>query len=154
MKTMKSKKMFVFLDVIIISLIILVIGGTIIAWSNSPSVIPNHLDSMGNIKDYMTRNFLFFPSAIGVIISIIILILSRYPNLYNYVVEIIDDNKERQYFLAGILGRVLNIEVLLIFAYMEYCIIMVKSCTIGMGILTIIMIFTLWYYGREAKKIK
>lgn len=151
---MKSKKISVFLDVTIISLIILVIGGTIIAWSNSPSVIPNHMDSMGNIKDYMTRNFLFFPSAIGVIISIIILILSRHPNLYNSGVEITDDNKERQYFLAGILVRVLNIEVLLIFAYIEYCIVMVKSCTIGIGALTVIMIFTLWYYGRAAKKIK
>lgn len=151
---MENKKISIVLDVIIIGFIILLISGTVIAWSKLPSEIPNHIDSMGRIKDYMTKNFLFFPLCIGIILGGGILLLSKYPKLYNYPVEITEENREKQYFSATIMMKALSIEVLLIFIYMNYCIIMVKNCSKGMLILVVVMFLTLLYYWRNSVKNK
>lgn len=151
---MENKKISIVLDAFIIGFLILLISGTIIAWSKLPSEIPNHIDSMGRIEDYMTKNFLFFPVCIGGVLGGGILLLSKHPKLYNYPVEITEENREKQYFLAVIMMKVLSIEVLSIFTYMNYCIIMVKNCSKGMLILVVMIFFTLLCYWRSSIKNK
>lgn len=151
---MSSKKVNIALDIISIILISILIVGSIIIWPKLPPQIPNHVDSMGNVKDYVTRNFIFFPATIGSMIGIGILILSRYPKIYNYVVPITDDNKEIQYSIATRMMRIVNIEMILIFIYMEYLIISASNNIVVIVILTIILFLTIWYYIKKSMKYK
>ncbi|MCX6153099.1 MAG: hypothetical protein NT007_02945 [Candidatus Kapabacteria bacterium] len=44
-------------------------------------------------------------------------ILERYPHIYNYVVEIIDENAEAQYTAAVRFLRILKLEICLLFSF-------------------------------------
>ena len=56
---------------------------------------------------------------IAVITYIGIAILAKFPNIYNYPVEINPRNKEKQYLMASIFIRIVNIETLSIFFYIQ-----------------------------------
>lgn len=151
---MNDKKINSILDIIIVVMIIVMLIATIVAWRGLPSEIPNHYDSMGNIKDYVSKNFIFFPSIIGSILGVVMLILSRFPKIHNYAWIITDKNREIQYAISTRMIRVLNIEMLLVFSYAIYDIINSINNPSSIFIMIFILFITLGYYIYKSYKYK
>ncbi|ELC8442432.1 DUF1648 domain-containing protein [Clostridium perfringens] len=107
------------LDIIGFLLIISLSIITFIEWRNAPDIIPTHYNFHGEIDAYGSKNMLFFLLPIVVMLYIGLYVLARYPQVYNYAIRITDENKERQYNMASTLIRVLNIELVSIFTYIQ-----------------------------------
>lgn len=107
------------LDIIGFLLIISLSIITFIEWRNAPDIIPIHYNFHGEIDAYGSKNMLFFLLSIVVMLYIGLYVLARYPQVYNYAIRITDENKERQYNMASTLIRVLNIELVSIFTYIQ-----------------------------------
>lgn len=107
------------LDIIGFLLIISLSIITFIEWRNAPDIIPIHYNFHGEIDAYGSKNMLFFLLPIVVMLYIGLYVLARYPQIYNYAIRITDENKERQYNMASTLIRVLNIELVSIFTYIQ-----------------------------------
>lgn len=144
---MNTKKLDKDLDTFIIFLIVTLLLGTIFIWFTLPANIPNHLDDVGNIKDYISKNFLFFISIIGSTFGLAALKLSKHPEMYNYLITLTDENREIQYAIATRLVKVLAIELLLIFGYVEYSMIYGRKFSV---IWMMSLVITLIYYGVKS----
>lgn len=107
------------LDIIGIVLVIILVIITFIYWGKAPDIVPTHYNLKGEIDAYGSKNTLFILLPIAVIMYVAIAILAKFPNIYNYPVEINQKNKEKQYFMATTFIRVINVEVLLMFLYIQ-----------------------------------
>lgn len=88
-------------------------------WARLPEIVPRHFNREGIVDGYGGKwNMLILPLIVTVF-YIGLTILSRYPRAYNYIVEITDSNAQIQYQLATRLVRVLKLEVILIFFFIE-----------------------------------
>lgn len=81
----------------------------------APDIVPTHFDFNGEVDGYGSKNTLFISLPITVIMYIGLAILAKYPEIYNYAIEITPRNKERQYSMATTFIRVMNIEIVSIF---------------------------------------
>lgn len=88
-------------------------------WKDAPDIIPIHYNIRGEIDGYGSRNTILYILPIALIIYMVMSILGRYPQIYNYAVKITPKNKQNQYNMASIFMRVINIEVMLIFVSMQ-----------------------------------
>ena len=107
------------LDVIGILIIAALIIMTFIYWGKAPDIVPTHFDFNGEVDGYGSKNTLFISLPITVIMYIGLAILAKYPEIYNYAIEITPRNKERQYSMATTFIRVMNIEIVSIFFYIQ-----------------------------------
>lgn len=88
-------------------------------WKDAPDIIPIHYNIRGEIDGYGSRNIILYILPIALIIYMVMSILGRYPQIYNYAVKITPKNKQNQYNMASTFMRVINIEVMLIFVSMQ-----------------------------------
>ena len=88
-------------------------------WKDAPDIIPIHYNIRGEIDGYGSRNTILYILPIALIIYMVMSILGRYPQIYNYAVKITPKNKQNQYNMASTFMRVINIEVMLIFVSMQ-----------------------------------
>lgn len=148
---MLNKKVDKILDILITIFTLTLFLGTIFVWFTLPADIPNHLDSVGNIKDYTSKNSLFFISIMGSGIGLVSLKFSNHPEMYSYIVTLTDKNREIQYNIATRMVKVLTIEALLMFGYGEYCMIYAKRAS-GVYIIIMSLFITLIYYVFKSKR--
>lgn len=147
-----KKKNYEDIDILSLSFILILFLGTLIAWFKLPNEIPNHIDSYGNIKDYTSKNFIFFFSILGSSLSLLILKLSKYPKIYNYTVEITDENKDTQYNIASKAMKTLAFQIVLVFIFLEYIFIYSKNAIIIIILLVASIFINLFYYIKKASK--
>lgn len=95
--TNKFKVINTLLDILGILLIVSLIITTFIFWKNAPDTIPTHYNLKGEIDAYGSKNSIFILLPIVVTIFIGLFFLGRYPQIYNYAVQITPQNKEKQY---------------------------------------------------------
>lgn len=107
---MNTKRLDKNLDTFILLLIVRLLLGTIFIWFTLPTNIPNHLDDVGNIKDYISKKILFCISIMGSGFGLAALKLSKYPEMYNYLITLTDKNREIQHAIATRMVKVLGID--------------------------------------------
>ena len=117
--TGKYAKINKYLDIIGVVLVVALIVITCIYWIKAPDIVPIHFNFKGEIDSYGSKNTLFILLPIAIIIYIGLAILSKYPEVYNYCIEINDKNKEKQYLMASTFIRIINVEMLAIFFYIQ-----------------------------------
>lgn len=115
----KYSKVNKYLDITGIIILIILIGITFLYWGKAPNTVPIHFNFKGEIDAYGSKNTIFILLFIAIIIYIGLAILSKYPQIYNYCIEITPKNKEKQYSMASTFIRIINIEMLLIFFYIQ-----------------------------------
>ncbi|MBP3917518.1 DUF1648 domain-containing protein [Clostridium sp.] len=115
----KYKNINSLLDIIGGTLLILLIVITFMYWGKAPNIVPTHFNFKGEIDAYGSKNTLFILLPIVIIIYIGLAILSKYPQVCNYCIEITPRNKEKQYSMASTFIRIINIEILVIFFYIQ-----------------------------------
>ncbi|GAA0084694.1 hypothetical protein UT300007_11330 [Clostridium sp. CTA-7] len=115
----KYKNINKILDIIGIILILALVIITFMYWLNAPDIVPTHYNVRGEIDGYGSKNTIFFLLSIVIILYIGLYFLAKYPQIYNYAVKITPVNKEKQYNMATTFMRVLNVELVLIFFYIQ-----------------------------------
>ena len=115
----KYKKINKCLDIIGLILAVALVIMTFIYWGKAPDIIPTHYNFKGEVDAYGYKNTIFILLPIALMSYIGIAILSKFPQVYNYPVEINPRNKEKQYLMASTFIRVLNVETIAIFFYIQ-----------------------------------
>lgn len=110
----------VLMQVIAISL--LVLHWTYVAWHFDalPDIIPTHFNHQGEVDGTGTKWSLIAMPIIGTIIYAGLVILSKYPHILNYPVEITPENAVRQYKGAVRFLRFLAFSLVCVFSIISW----------------------------------
>ncbi|MGL4654911.1 MAG: DUF1648 domain-containing protein [Sarcina sp.] len=133
---------------------------TFIAWTSAPDTIPTHFNIQGQVDGYGSKNTLFLLVGISIALCLFIYLISRHPNIANYITPIHDGNREAQYNMMSTFTKTLNLELSLMFALMQWDIVH-SAINHGGGISTLttivplaLIVITSIIYGRWSLKCK
>ncbi|WP_420580424.1 DUF1648 domain-containing protein [Reichenbachiella sp.] len=101
-------------------LIILLVAYPLYRYAELPEVIPMHFDATGKPDRFGSKCSIWILPMVGFVVYVGLMILNRFPHLFNYPTEITNHNAERQYKLAATLVRTINFSTALIFYYITY----------------------------------
>lgn len=98
----------------VIALIVFIsIWVTVIYFYNKlPQIIPVHFDLSGNVDRMGDKSSIFTLPFVASFIYLLITVISKYPQSFNYLQEITLDNAKSQYTFATRLLRVIKVIVL------------------------------------------
>ena len=155
----RYEKVNKFFDIIGLILVLALVIMTFIYWRKAPDIIPTHYNFKGEIDAYGSKNTVFILLPIVLITYIGIAVLSKFPQVYNYPIEINPRNKEKQYLMASTFIRVLNVETIAIFFYIQMSIVGAMSNDKGLSIAFLpislfIMFGSIGFYIYKAVKYK
>ena len=156
----KHKKINLVLDLLIAFITLSFSILTFIAWSSAPDRIPTHFNIHGQIDGYGSKNTLFLLVGVAIILILVLNLISRHPEMGNYMAMINEGNKEVQYNMMSTFTKVLNLELALMLMVMQWDIVN-SALNNGTGISTMttlipvgIMIISSIIYGRWSVKCK
>ena len=92
----------------------------IISYSSLPEIIPTHTNLQGEIDGTGSKNTIWFLMGITTLITIGMHILTKFPHLHNYMVNITEENAAHNYQLSSRMLRYVNLLTLLLLAYVCY----------------------------------
>jgi len=87
----------------------------IIMFNHLPAVIPTHFNFSGEVDSFGSKYTIFLLPLLGTILFIVLSILCKHPEKFNYLVKITPANAQKQYGLATRLVRWLNVSQLIVF---------------------------------------
>jgi uncharacterized membrane protein len=114
-------------------------------YSSLPDTIPSHFNAAGQPDDYGGKGTLWMLPATGLFFFILMTIVEQFPQIYNYPVEITEENAERQYRNAVRLIRLLKTLILIIFSFLSFKTIQTaagKSSGLGKAFLPVFLLIT------------
>ncbi len=109
-----SEKMVEFLGLIIIICTAFI---PLVLYNRLPEIVPTHINIYGKIDGYGGKGILIVLPIISIITYIGLSILQKYPHIFNYPIEINENNFYKLYTLGINLCRFSKIAVTLILAY-------------------------------------
>lgn len=114
------------------------------AFNNMPEEIPTHFNASGEVDSTGGKDNVWLLPVITTIMYILLTLLNRVPHIFNYPVEINEENASFQYALAMRLVRTMKLIIVLIFFAIAVLMFLVaKGILVGTGILVIILITVL-----------
>jgi uncharacterized membrane protein len=105
------------LEILSIVCLLAIFGYVIYIYQLLPQIIPSHYDSNGIANSYSDKSFLFGILTLVTVLYIGLTILNRYPQSFNYPVQITDENRADQYAKAQLFIRVLKLIIILVFGF-------------------------------------
>ena len=100
--------------------IIFVIVFVMTSYNQLPDTIPRHYNATGEPDGFSGKSILFVQPMVTVATYLVLTIGLRFPHIFNYPVEIIAENAERQYRNAILLMRVIKTLIVIMFGYLTY----------------------------------
>ena len=156
----KLSKIEIFLELMSLVGMVLIFIVAIRTWINGPDIIPIHFNSAGAVDGYGSKGSVFIMPIILIVLYLMLTVLTKYPEVYNYAVKITESNREKQYKMATMLMRILKLELIVMFTYIEITTWMIIKNGYGklpgvFTILTMIILFgTIGIYIYKSSKIK
>jgi len=89
---------------------------TIYSFARMPDQVPSHFNFSGKVDSYSGKWNLIVLPIIASVIYIAISQLGKYPHIFNYPVQITEQNAPRQYAIATRMLRLLKVMILVIFS--------------------------------------
>lgn len=89
---------------------------TFYAYLKSPTTIPTHFNASGQADNYGNKLTLFILPVLATIINFGLTKLNKYPQFFNYITKITEENAEKQYTTATRILRFLKLAILVIFS--------------------------------------
>lgn len=84
-------------------------------YNRLPEIIPTHFNMSGEVDDYGNKLTLFLIPILGSVLFVVMSILLKHPEKFNYPVKITLANAQKQYTLAVRLIRWLNVTIMIVF---------------------------------------
>lgn len=85
-----------------------------------PEIIPVHFDTAGKADSFGAKWMILTLPTVGSILFIGLSILNKFPHIFNYPIEINEENAERQYILATRFIRSLKLIITILFGSIAY----------------------------------
>ena len=107
-------------------------------YNDLPGKVASHFNAAGNPDNYSDKIFLWLLPTLALLMYIGVFIANRFPDLHNYMVNITEENALKQYRFSTRVLRVVNFLCALMFAYINYQIIIGaqnNSSQLGIGFL-------------------
>lgn len=138
-------------------LVLLIIWGyTLFSFSQLPNEIPVHFNASGEADRYGDKQSVFLLPIISTVLSIGLFFLNTRPHIFNYLTEITEPNAKKQYTNPSRLIRILNLLMVIVFAYLTFTTISDEDEALGTWFLpTFTIIFNLpgiYYMIKSFKK--
>jgi uncharacterized membrane protein len=92
-------------------------------WSSLPESIPAHFNAAGEADRYGSRLTLLIMPAVATGLFALMTVISLFPHRWNYFWRITEENAARQYRLARNFVAILKAELILLFALLEWAIV-------------------------------
>lgn len=108
--------------------VVLLIALPAFYYNQLPDRIPIHFDGAGNPDSYGNKSMIWLLPVIGLVLSMILFQVSKYPHTFNYLKPITEENARYQYQIASQLMRVLNLITSSIFCYITW-----QTIQVGLG---------------------
>ncbi|MBS5939078.1 hypothetical protein E5347_11730 [Clostridium sartagoforme] len=164
MKNKRTKLQRV-IDFISMVIAVAIITSTILSYSELPETVPIYLRLDGSFESFVANKYaIFVYIGIGSVMFLITSVLSMYPRiivekLKMTKVEITNENRDRQYSLAKTFIKILGLEFIILFGYMQYSVTQAtinNVNTIGASYLVglAIIIFSIIGYSIKSTKMK
>lgn len=130
--------------------VLLLIGLAAFHFANLPDTIPTHFNGKGVADGYGSKRTLLVLPIMGSIMSMGLYLLNRVPHIFNYPVEITEENAEKHYRSGTALIRWLNLIIVWSFSFIVWRVI--DSATLGEGLLGpyFLPVFLLAIFGTIA----
>lgn len=100
--------------------ILLLIGFPAYYYSDLPDIVPRHFNAMGEPDGFSQKRIIWTLPGVGTVVYISMIILNRFPHIFNYIKEITVENAERQYRIATKLIRTINVIMVAGFTYIGF----------------------------------
>lgn len=146
------------LEVVSIIVVVLCWVFAIKAYQSASSLVPVHFDASGNIDNYGKKSSLLISPIICTVLYLGLTLLSRFPHIFNYPVEITEQNANRQYIIAQKLLRALKLITVFVFLYIifqKYRIINHSALKLStlfiIGMIGVFVILTILYIVQSIK---
>lgn len=164
MKNKRTKLQRV-IDFISMVIALAIITSTILSYSELPETVPIYLWLDGSFESFVANKYaIFVYIGIGSVMFLITSVVSMYPRiivekLKMTKVEITNENRDRQYSLAKTFIKILGLEFIILFGYMQYSVTQAtinNVNTIGASYLVglAIIIFSIIGYSIKSTKMK
>ena len=114
-------------------------------YASLPEIIPTHFNLQGEIDGTGGKDSIWLLMTITTIIAIGMYVLTKYPHVHNYLVEITEENAAHNYKISCRLLRIVNLITLAIMAYVVFTIFRSsfgKDAFLGTTFTYIIIIFS------------
>jgi uncharacterized membrane protein len=111
------------IDLIILALLLLMWSYVLVSYTSLPETIPSHFNAQGEVDGYSSRSSIWLLMVISTIMAVGMYVLTKYPHIHNYLVEITEENAARNYKMSCRLLRFVNLFTTLIMLYIVYSII-------------------------------
>jgi uncharacterized membrane protein len=89
-------------------------------YSNLPETIPTHYNGIGKADGFGGKSTIFTLPLIATILFIGLTVLNRFPHVFNYPINITEDNALKQYTYATRLIRYLKLFIVFIFGLIAF----------------------------------
>lgn len=145
-------------ELLILLIVIGMIVYTLLTFSKLPKTVPTHIGATGQVDGYGNKTTLLSMPIIGLVIYIGLSVLQRFPNIFNYPIEVTENNAEALYSLGIKMIRSLKLFVVLIFATESFTFTRLasgKQFSAGIAIITfliVLMTIMLIYYIVKMSK--
>lgn len=137
------------LDVIVefttLAVLIILWSYMVISYASLPEIVPTHFNGNGEVDGTGGKSSVWFLMAIATVITLGIHILTKYPHIHNYLVEITAKNAAYHYKKSSRLLRFVNLFTLLLMSYVAYSVVataMGKQVILGSSFIYIIIGFS------------
>lgn len=100
--------------------IILSIGMLFLFWSSLPALVPTHFGVTGEVDAWGDKRTILILPTTSLLLYVMLTIVSQYPHKFNYPWPITAQNAREQYRLALSLMAWLKVEVIILFAFLEW----------------------------------
>ena len=110
-------------EILNISLLVLLILYTFVAYQDMPETIPTHFNAQGEPDGFGSKNTLWLLPGIGMAIYIAFSIFNKFPHLHNYSVNITKENALKNYRFSSRILRFTLLFIMVLFIFIEYSIV-------------------------------
>jgi hypothetical protein len=126
-------------------LLALMWGSSIYIFLKLPVIIPTHFNASGRVDGHGNKiTFLILP-VFATLIYWGLTVLNKYPQVFNYLTEITEENAQRQYSIATKMLRFMKLAILIIFSLVIlFTYLTIIGVTNGLGIWFLPLTFALF----------
>jgi len=108
------------LEISAISIIAIMAMYDIYSFSFLPEIIPTHFNAEGVVDGTGNRLTIFIMPFIAFFLCGGLIVLNRYPQIFNYPVKVTENNREKLFAISTRFIRILNLIICTLFAYMNF----------------------------------
>ncbi|EDP94546.1 DUF1648 domain-containing protein [Kordia algicida OT-1] len=111
------------LEFITLTVLIILWCYAIMKYMSMPDIIPTHFNLSGEVDGTGSKTSIWFLLGITTVLAVGIHILTKYPHIHNYMVEITEKNAAHNYKMSARLLRFVNLITLLVMSYIAFTVI-------------------------------